>query len=458
MLLLAAKLCLFTAAADAKGGGGGRSSGSRASGSRASGSGASGRTTSGGRAVPASCRSCYYGAGGMFYHRVFFFSYMGRSHRCYSCGTRGGEYDIEQDSFTLQTITGGFNVTLSTQPGFSRAELENEASPGRAQLTQQITARISSVWWQWHSSAATRSQWTPGVNGMADEFAIELVFDNITNTTASVSFVALFESPEKSATEAATNAATLYAGCTGEARCVQCGVPSTGTTSCNRTPAATWANASCAAECADCATQCDSETVPGSQLRQGPKATATTCSPNPTLTPYLITHCQPFANGAVVLTSQMGDVIPADDDDDSSSILGIVFGFFLLLIICCCAKSYCDGRQRKARAGRWVSEHNQNARSFHGPPHTGFGAERQPQPVHAPPGPITVQAVPMIHAQPVFANAVEVPATRAESNELRNSGVAVGVALPGSPSSETPVAVAAADITSPSQVHAQAKP
>jgi len=409
LVVAAAHLCTV---ADAKGGGGGRSSGGggggssgvRSSGSRSSGSG--GRTTSSGRAVPAACRSCYYGSSGMFYHRVFLFSYMGRTRQCYSCGRRGDGYDIEKDSITLQTVTGSFNITLnsnalsSTTAGFSRAELEDDDSAGHAQLVQHVAGRISSGWWQWSDAAATRTTWPPATKGFAEEFGIELSVDNLTNSTAVVTFVALFESPTVTAATAAASAATLYAGCVSEAHCVQCGVPSP-SGSCNHTPTAAWANTSCPAECAACAVECEIATVPGSKLPQGPKDHDTTCTPLPppflNSVPFMISSCTPFANSAIVLTSQMGDVVA--EESGSNHAFTVVIGILVLLLVFCCIKTKCNSDKRRARGGRRPEMERSPERQPGYAAQQNWPPQQQPQPQATP---IMVQAVPMVEATPVI--------------------------------------------------------
>ena len=127
-LVALALLALLPSSCEAKGGG--RASGSLGSG----GGGGSGRMTAAGAAVPMGCRSCYSGSSGMFYNRIFLYSYMGHSMRCYSCGSRS-DYALEQEDITLQAVTGSVTIQHT-----------GSGTPTAAEYTADFAARLASGW------------------------------------------------------------------------------------------------------------------------------------------------------------------------------------------------------------------------------------------------------------------------------------------------------------------------
>ena len=365
-VLVLAVWFLATSLTDAKGGGGRSSGGVRSSGgtgSRTSSSRyvSSGRTTTSGAAVPASCRGCYYrGSTGGFYSRVFIFTYLGTSYRCYSCGSRSYDrYSTDSMHVTLAAVKGEFAVKLRDQTGnvgatqltLSDVNTTTAMSAAGVAFETSMRDKVVSDWAQW-SASSTDPVATSGSLGLADDVAIRVTAAPGSCTGAppceplvTVAFILLFEDPaDTTSGRPAAHMAALQASCITEARCSDCGVPSSGTDA----PAdACISGPSCSADCAECVGTLGCTEVLPSGRRKGPWDQSSECAAVAADPLYTVESCSTFQVESIQLSSQLGDELPYDyDDDDGSG--GVLF---ILLICFCCACYACarvnGGRQRR---------------------------------------------------------------------------------------------------------------
>ena len=142
LLLLVVAVCASSVPlALGKGGSRSSSSRSRSSGrsstSRRSSAASSGRLTRSGAAVPIGCRSCFYN-NGLFYNRVFLYSYMGRTRQCHGCGGREGHYyDPDQALVQVSAVQG--NLTVA----FPSKEAADAAVSGSGSFAAELGAHVS---------------------------------------------------------------------------------------------------------------------------------------------------------------------------------------------------------------------------------------------------------------------------------------------------------------------------
>jgi hypothetical protein len=431
IVLLTAAL-LATGLTDAKGGGGRSSGGSaRSSGGGSSRSSSSryvssGRTTTGGAAVPASCRGCYYGgAGGGFYSRVFIFTYLGTSYRCYSCGSRSYDrYDPEAMAITLATVRGSFVVKLRDQtssPGATQLTLADvnttsAMSPAGIAFERSMRSKVVSDWAQWNA-APSQPVATGASLGLADDVAIQVTTAPGSCTgpppcepLVTVTFMLLFEDPaDASSGRATSHMSLLQASCFGEVECTGCGVPASAADA----PAdACSSDSACVAACASCADTLGCTDVLPSGVRKGPWDRLSTCTAVAEAPPFTVTSCSVFAAASIQLSSELGEELPYDYDDDGDGGAGM---FFLVvigaLVACCVIRALCvcgdqAGSKRERRAPPQFAtvaagQGQQPGMYSHGyGGGGGSGGQGQGPPQYGGP-PQMVEAVPVATAQPV---------------------------------------------------------
>ena len=437
-LLLALLLLLSV---DAKGGG--RSSGgttsasSRSSGYASSGgrySSYSGRYTSSGAAVPSSCRGCYYGGStGMFYNRIFIYSYLGTSYRCYSCGSRSGtgSSHYSEDSLTvaLAAVRGKLTVKLRDQTGGDGAtqltlrDVNTTAamSPGGIAFESSVRSKIVSDWAQWSAAVGTAAA-TAGSLGLASDVAITVATAPGSCTgpppcepLVDVSFLLLFEDPsDATTTRAAAHAAVLQTACGREAECSVCGVPA----NCGDA-------AACSSACSACATPC-TDVLPSGR-RKGPWDRQSACSAVENDPTHTVISCATFDATVLELSSELGDEIPYDEQegDDGAGIIGFFLFICVLCTLCHVCKTVNKARQGGGRgSGRGGGRQQPDqqmamvAMPSRGAPAGGaaFAAAGPPQQVEGvqmvsalPVHDVTMVSPDQVHAVPLVATATAVP-------------------------------------------------
>ena len=360
-LVLAAWL-VVAGLTDAKGGGG-RSSGSfRSSGSTGS-TGrtssryvSSGRTTTSGIAVPASCRGCYYrGSTGGFYSRVFLFTYLGTSYRCYSCGSRSYDrYSTESMHVTLAAVKGEFEVQLRDQTGnigatqLTLADVNTTTAMSAAGIAFETSMRdkVVSDWAQW-SASSTQPLATASSLGLADEVAIRVTPAPGSCTgpppcepRVTVTFMLLFEDPaDATSGRAVSHMGALQNACFAEAQCTNCGVP----------PSTCASGSACSAACADCVSTLGCTNVLPSGRRKGSWDRSSECAAVAEDPLYSVDSCGTFQTDSIQLSSQLGDELPYDYNDDEDGSAGILLIFLLIMCCGCFACARVGGAWQKRR-------------------------------------------------------------------------------------------------------------
>lgn len=353
---------IATGLTDAKGGGG-RSSGSfRSSGSTGS-TGrtssryvSSGRTTTSGTAVPASCRGCYYrGSTGGFYSRVFLFTYLGSSYRCYSCGSRSYDrYSTESMHVTLAAVKGEFDVQLRDQTGnigatqLTLEDVNTTTAMSAAGIAFETSMRdkVVSDWAQW-SASSSQPVATSASLGLADDVAIRVIPAPGSCTgpppcepLVTVAFMLLFEDPADATSGRATShMGALQNACFAEAQCTDCGVP----------PSTCVSGSACSAACAECVSTLGCTNVLPSGRRKGSWDRSSECVAVAEDPLYAVESCGTFQIDSIQLSSQLGDELPYDYTDEGDGSGGVLLIF--LLIICCgcfaCARSDAARKTRR---------------------------------------------------------------------------------------------------------------
>lgn len=445
MLVRAAMLALLLLlSVDAKGGG--RTSGGTSSAGRSSSGGTysasggrytpSGRYTSTGAAVPASCRGCYYrGSTGMFYNRIFIYSYLGSSYRCYSCGSRSGtngRYSEDSLTIRLAVVRGKLSVKLRDQTGGDGAtqltlrDVNTTAAMSAAGVAFEASVRskIVSDWAQW-SAAAGSPVATADSLGLADDVAITVGTAPGSCTgpppcepLVEVTFLLLFEDPadataytaNPTSNKATAHSAVLQAACGDEAGCSVCGVPS----NCGGA-------AACSVACSTCATPC-TDVLPSGR-RKGPWDRLSTCSAVADDPTYTVASCSTFDATVLDLSSELGDEMPYDEhEDDSGS--GII-GFFVFICIICVLCRVCKSINKSRQAGGRGGTRQQ-------PDQETIVATPQRQPFAVQPGaggpPQQVQAIPTVSALPVQQVSF-VPAAQVHAVPMVATATAVAVPM-----------------------------